>query len=88
MLTIFFCIDESSYFPHCNATLVRDLNVTMLAAMTLYDAMITVSVSYQLSGNSSIAYPNFRSRVKGSITGEGLHTLSKRMLYSGQLYVM
>lgn len=82
----FLCTDKTSYVPQCDATLVRDLNVAMLAAMTLYDALITISVSYQLSGNSSVAYPNFRSRIKGSITGAGLHTLSKRMLHSGQLY--
>lgn len=80
-----FYLDRLTYVPQCHAALVRDFNAVFIAAMTFYDACIVVAISYRLSGNSSIAHPNFRARLKGSLTGEGLHMLSKRILHSGQI---
>ena len=58
-----------------------------IMSIFVYDTLVCLAISYRLAANSMTG-PNLRSRLLSIISGEGLYSLSKSLMRSGQLYYL
>lgn len=58
-----------------------------IVSIFVYDTLVCLAISYRLAANSMTG-PNLRSRLMSIISGEGLYSLSKSLMRSGQLYYL
>lgn len=56
--------------------------IILFLTVAFHNALVFVCVSHELTNNTATGRPNIRTL----LTGDGLHTVSKSLLRSGQLY--
>ncbi|KZP10247.1 hypothetical protein FIBSPDRAFT_938116 [Athelia psychrophila] len=73
--------------PYC-----LDISVNYLplpgAAIFAYDTLVFLAISYRLAEDASTTASGWRSRILSVTKGQGLYTLSKSLMRSGQQYYL
>lgn len=88
MTQIIYC---AGYIPHTKRCMYKATNINYFAIPSIVacvnDTLVFFAISYRLVSNAATG-DNWRARTRSFIKGDGLYSLSRSLLQSGQLYYL
>lgn len=72
----------------CIETIIAEYDAVPTMLATIYDTLVFLAISYRIVSYSNLEGASWRARSRSFFRGNGLYSLSKALLQSGQVYYM